>query len=62
MQWTRSSHQSKGAGKVGKPEIVNSDQGSQFTSPRFTDVLKKDGVEISIDGKGWMDNTFVEWL
>jgi len=33
--------------KYGKPEIFNSDQGSQFTSPRFTGVLKEAGVKIS---------------
>jgi putative transposase len=47
--------------KYGKPEIFNSDQGSQFTSPRFTGVLKEAGVKISMDGKGrWMDNVFIE--
>ena len=41
----------------GPPEIFNSDQGSQFTSVDFTDVLKEAGVRISMDGKGrWMDN------
>ena len=49
--------------KYGKPEIFNSDQGSQFTSPRFTGVLKEAGVKISMDGKGrWMDNVFIERL
>ena len=38
-------------------------QGSQFTSPRFTDVLKDAGVRISMDGRGrWMDNVFIERL
>ena len=49
----------------GKPEIFNSDQGSQFTSERFTDVLKREGIEISMDGRGRAyDNIFVErlWL
>ena len=41
----------------GPPEIFNSDQGSQFTSGDFTDVLKEAGIRISMDGKGrWMDN------
>jgi putative transposase len=49
--------------KYGKPEIFNSDQGSQFTSPRFTQVLKQVNVKISMDGKGrWMDNVFIERL
>ncbi len=47
----------------GAPEIFNTDQGSQFTSVAFTDVLKKHDVQISMDGKGrWMDNVFVERL
>jgi putative transposase len=50
-------------GKYGAPEIFNSDQGSQFTSPRFTQVLKVANVKISMDGKGrWMDNVFIERL
>ena len=47
----------------GRPEILNTDQGSQFTSTAFTDVLLKAGVIISMDGKGsWRDNVFVERL
>ena len=47
----------------GTPEIFNSDQGSQFTSTDFIDVLKGAGVRISMDGKGrWMDNVFIERL
>ena len=47
----------------GPPEIFNSDQGSQFTSVDFTDVLKEAGVRISMNGKGrWMDNVFIERL
>lgn len=47
----------------GKPEIFNSDQGSQYTSDSFTDVLKANGIRISMDGKGaWRDNVFVERL
>jgi len=47
----------------GKPEIFNTDQGSQFTSEAFTERLKEEGVQISMDGKGrWCDNVFVERL
>jgi putative transposase len=47
----------------GPPEIFNTDQGSQFTSPRFTGVLQAAGVRISMDGRGrWMDNVFIERL
>ncbi|WP_153039907.1 DDE-type integrase/transposase/recombinase, partial [Pseudovibrio sp. WM33] len=47
--------------KYGKPEIFNSDQGSQFTSIDFTDVLKREKIKISMDGKGaWRDNVFIE--
>ena len=47
----------------GKPEIFNTDQGCQFTSEEFTDVLKVNGIKISMDGKGrWVDNVFVERL
>ena len=47
----------------GKPEIFNSDQGSQFTSEAFTNVLKREGVTISMDGRGRaFDNIFVERL
>ena len=47
----------------GPPEIFNSDQGCQFTSEGFTDVLKDHDVKISMDGKGrWMDNVFIERL
>ena len=49
--------------KHGKPEIFNTDQGSQFTSIDFTRVLLDNGVAISMDGKGaWRDNVFVERL
>ena len=49
--------------KHGKPEIVNTDQGAQFTGAAFTDVLIKNGIRISMDGKGaWRDNVFVERL
>ena len=47
----------------GKPEIFNSDQGSQFTSDAFTGVLQREGVIISMDGRGRaFDNIFVERL
>jgi putative transposase len=49
--------------KYGKPEIFNTDQGSQFTCPAFTSVLSKSDIKISMDGKGaWRDNVFVERL
>jgi putative transposase len=47
----------------GKPLIFNSDQGSQFTSEAFTDVLREASIDISMDGKGrCMDNIFIERL
>jgi len=47
----------------GVPEIVNTDQGSQFTSQAFTGLLKEHGIRISMDGKGaWRDNVFIERL
>ena len=47
--------------KHGRPEIFNSDQGSQFTSDAFTGVLIENKIAISMDGKGaWRDNVFVE--
>ena len=47
----------------GAPAIFNTDQGSQFTSLAFTEVLTDAGVKISMDGKGrWMDNVFIERL
>ncbi len=49
--------------RYGKPEIFNTDQGSQFTSLDFTNVLKDAGVAISMDGRGrYMDNIFIERL
>lgn len=49
--------------RYGRPDIFNTDQGAQFTSQAFTDVLKEHGVAISMDGKGrWVDNVFVERL
>ena len=47
----------------GKPEIFNTDQGSQFTGEAFTGLLKQHGIRISMDGKGrYSDNIFVERL
>jgi putative transposase len=47
--------------KYGKPEIFNTDQGSQFTSSAFTGLLLEHGIRISMDGKGcWRDNVFIE--
>ena len=47
----------------GRPEIFNTDQGSQFTGEAFTGVLTRNGIAISMDGKGaWRDNVFVERL
>ena len=49
--------------KHGRPEIFNTDQGSQFTSIDFTSVLLDAKIAISMDGKGaWRDNVFVERL
>ncbi|KAA8476167.1 transposase [Arcticibacter tournemirensis] len=47
----------------GKPEIINSDQGSQFTSDEYTELLKSNTIQISMDGKGRAtDNIFIERL
>ena len=47
--------------RYGKPKIFNSDQGSQFTSDRFTSILLAAGVKVSMDGRGaWRDNVFIE--
>jgi len=49
--------------KFGRPEIFNTDQGSQFTSEEWIEPLKAAGVAISMDGKGrWIDNIFIERL
>ncbi|WP_373429603.1 MULTISPECIES: IS3 family transposase [Cupriavidus] len=49
--------------KYGTPEIVNTDQGSQFTATGFTDAVLDRGIRLSMDGKGsWRDNVFVERL
>src|SRR5271157_2058936 len=49
--------------RYGRPEIFNTDQGSQFTSAAFTGLLLKNGISISMDGSdSWRDNVFVERL
>ena len=49
--------------RYGRPDIFNTDQGSQFTSYEFTQLLKDNEIRISMDGKGcWRDNVFVERL
>jgi Transposase and inactivated derivatives len=49
--------------QYGKPEIVNSDQGCQFTADKYIDFLKTNEIQISMDGKGRaLDNIFVERL
>ena len=49
--------------RFGKPDIFNTDQGSQFTSGVFTGTLAAAGIRISMDGRGrWMDNVFIERL
>jgi len=49
--------------RFGRPDIFNTDQGSQFTSAAFTGVLASAGIRISMDGRGrWMDNVFIERL
>jgi len=50
-------------GRHGKPDILNIDQGSQFTSMTFTGLLADNGIAISMDGRvAWRDNVFVERL
>jgi putative transposase len=49
--------------RFGRPDIFNTDQGSQFTSAVFTDTLTAAGIKISMDGRGrWIDNVFIERL
>ena len=49
--------------RYGKPDIFNTDQGSQFTSEEWIETLKGAGIAISMDGKGrWIDNVFIERL
>ena len=47
--------------RYGTPDIVNTDQGSQFTAEEFTNVVLAKGCKLSMDGRGaWRDNVFVE--
>nr|CBX29690.1 hypothetical protein N47_J06710 [uncultured Desulfobacterium sp.] len=49
--------------RFGKPDIFNTDQGSQFTSEAFTKILNTNNIRISMDGKGrWKDNIYIERL
>lgn len=49
--------------RFGVPEIINTDQGSQFTSLEWIETVKQAGANVSMDGKGrWMDNVFIERL
>lgn len=49
--------------RYGRPEIFNTDQGSQFTSSAWTEALSQAGIEISMDSQGcWIDNVFIERL
>ncbi|MCU0427894.1 MAG: DDE-type integrase/transposase/recombinase [Candidatus Kapabacteria bacterium] len=49
--------------RYGTPEIFNTDQGAQFTSPLFTSILSKRNIRISLDGRGRaLDNVFIERL
>jgi len=49
--------------KYGTPDIFNTDQGSQFTSDAFTNILINNNIRISMDGQGrWRDNVFIERL
>lgn len=55
--------QGEPAENLDRPGIFNTDQGSQFTSPRFTGLLTAAGIRVSMDGRGrWMDNVFIERL
>ena len=46
-----------------KPKVLNTDQGSQFTSPEWIQTIEGNGIKVSMDGKGrWMDNVFIERL
>ena len=46
-----------------KPRVFNTDQGSQFTSPEWIQMIEGNGIKVSMDGKGhWMDNVFIERL
>ena len=53
----------KAFNRYGKPEIVNTDQGSQFTAYEFVQAVKDNGCQVSMDGRGaWRDNIFIERL
>jgi len=53
----------KAFNRYGKPEIVNTDQGSQFTATEFVQAVKDQGCKLSMDGRGaWRDNVFIERL
>lgn len=53
----------EGLARFGRPDIFNTDQGSQFTSAAFTGRLEAAGIRISMDGRGrWLDNVFIERL
>jgi putative transposase len=53
----------KAFNRYGRPEIVNTDQGSQFTAYEFVETVKAHGCQLSMDGRGaWRDNIFVERL
>ena len=63
MEATASEALEDALARHGKPEILNTDQGSQFTGAAFTGVLIKNEIAVSMDGKGaWRDNVFVERL
>ena len=56
-------HRGEALARHGRPEIFNTDQGSQFTSAAFTGLLLENAIAISMDGRGaWRDNVFVERL
>ena len=56
-------HRQRTGCRNGRRDIFNMERGSQFTSGEFTGALKKDEIQISMDGKGcWRDNVFVERL
>ena len=47
--------------RVGKPEVFNTDQGAQFTSPRFVNALEEEEIAVSMDGRGrYLDNIWIE--
>ena len=63
LPWTNFAPPFPALARHGKPEIVNTDQGSQFTSFAFTGRLQAAGIRVSMDGRGrCMDNIFIERL